>query len=103
MSLPQPKELLKSLAQAQDALVETLSAPIKQLASQLNLPPPPELPKATQFVETLPSLPPLPTPQLAPASAQASAGQQVYKREEIVKMKVVEEEVPKEEIKMKVV
>jgi len=101
MSLPQPKELLKSLAQAQDMLVESLSKPVKQLASTLNLPELPELPKAVDIVESLPELPAPPLPGGgAKAKAEAPPPAEVGKGEVT---KVVSPKEVKEKFKIKIV
>lgn len=55
--LPSPKEALKKLAETQDKFTETLTKPFKDLAENLGLPSPPELPKATEIIEALPELP----------------------------------------------
>ena len=99
MSLPSPKEMLKSVARVADTAVEAVTAPAKQLASALNLPPLPEPPKAEQIVETLPE--PLPTPPTAPSGAGAStkevgAGQ-------VTKIKLEEKPAVKETIKLKII
>lgn len=101
--MPTPKEILKQIAQAQDAFIETLSRPIRDvaasLASALGLPEPPEPPKAADFVEALPDIPaleafmpaaPLPTPKVTVS-------------EEVSKMKAVTAAAPSPEVKMKVV
>ena len=85
MSLPTPKEVLKKLAEVHDSIAETLTKPVKDLASNLGLPEPPELPKAADIVESLPEPPELPTPEaLLPATAT------IRKHDEVTKLEVVE-------------
>jgi len=100
MSLPQPKELLKSLAQAQDMLVESLSKPVKQLASTLNLPELPELPKVADVVESLPELPAPPLSGGTKAKAEVPPPAEVGKGEVT---KVVSPKEVKEKFKIKIV
>ena len=98
MSLPSPKEMLKSVARVADTAVEAVTAPAKQLASTLNLPPLPEPPKAEQVVEALPELP-LPTPPTAPSAGtktEVGAGQ-------VTKIKLEEKPAVKEAIKLKII
>jgi len=100
MSLPSPKEMLKSVARVADTTIETVTAPARQLASALNLPPLPEPPKAESVVESLPELP-LPTPPTAPSAGagtktEAGAGQ-------VTKIKLEEKPAVKETIKLKII
>jgi hypothetical protein len=99
MSLPSPKEVLKSIAKSADMIVDALTAPAKQLAAQLNLPLPPEPPRATEVIESLPELP-VPAPAFAPTTAKEV--KEVYKEEEVVKIKPEEKE-EKEVLKVKIV
>ncbi|MCL7388726.1 MAG: hypothetical protein LZ173_02150 [Thaumarchaeota archaeon] len=98
MSLPSPKEMLKSVARVADTAVEAVTAPAKQLASALNLPPLPEPPKAEQVVESLPELP-LPT---APSGAGAGTKTEVGAGQ-VTKMKLEEKPAVKEAIKLKII
>jgi hypothetical protein len=95
MSLPSPKEMLKSVARVADTAVEAVTAPAKQLASTLNLPPLPEPPKAEQVVESLPELP-LPTPTAPSAVPKTEAGA-------VTKIKLEEKPAVKETIKLKII
>jgi len=101
MSLPSPKEMLKSVARVADTAVEAVTAPAKQLASTLNLPPLPEPPKAEQVVESLPELP-LPTPPTAPAGVGAGTKTEVGAGQ-VTKIKLEEKPAVKEAIKLKII
>jgi len=99
MSLPQPKELLKTVAEFHDSLMEMATKPFKDLASSLNLPPLPELPKATELVESLPELP---LPAGFPAKAREKEERPTTVASEVSKIKV-EEKAEEEKPKFKVV
>jgi hypothetical protein len=101
MSLPSPKEVLKSVARVADTAVEAVTAPAKQLASALNLPPLPEPPKAEQVVESLPELP-LPTPSAGAGAGKTSAVGEVGAGQ-VTKIKLEEKPAVKETIKLKII
>lgn len=91
MDFPGPKELLRRAAEAQDQLAETLTKPVRDLASALGLPEPPEPPKAADLVESLPDLP---TPEALLPGAE--------KEPEVFRMKTAEEGV-KTRLRLKIV
>ena len=99
MSLPQPKELIKKVAEFHDSLMEMATKPFKDLASSLNLPALPEPPKATELVESLPELP-LPAP--AKAREREKEEKPTTVASEVSKIKV-EEKAEEEKPRFKVV
>jgi len=100
MSLPQPKELIKRVAELQDSLVETATKPFRDLAASLNLPVV-EPPRLAELVESLPELPQPPTPEFLLPRAKATPTTEVVKAE-VSKIRVEEERVEKP-FKLKVV
>jgi hypothetical protein len=80
-----PKELLRQAAQFADNAVDFATTPFKNIAEQAGLPTPPEPPKASEIVESLPDLPApdLPLPQLFPQPAGAEGGEKKKEVERI--------------------
>lgn len=71
-ALPHPKQLLKQAAAMADQIADIAEAPIRAIASALNIPLP-ERPRLADMVESMPDLPALPFVS-GPMSTGASAG-----------------------------
>ncbi len=86
--LPSPKEVLMKVAEFHDKMTEAAITPIRELASNIGLPEPPEPPKAADIVESLPDLelPALELPIPIPGT-QASTEGEVGKGE-VAKLKL---------------
>lgn len=106
--IPNPKELVKGIASTVDSIMETATAPVKDVvdnvASTIGLPKPPEPPKISDIVDALPELPmpgasmSLPLPELPmlpkpvhpkPATTQASVAWQRLPKEVTPPSKIV--------------
>ena len=96
--IPSPKELLKKAAEFQDTMFEIATKPIRDFAESLGLPLPPEPPKASDLVESLPDLP-LPTEMLA----ERETGVEREGMAEVSRMRATEAPKVEKKLKMKIV
>ena len=60
MAIPSPKEVLLKIAEIHDTIVDTVTRPVREvvssIASSMGMPTPPEPPRMSDIVESLPDI-----------------------------------------------